>query len=91
MVATEQKDEAGSSGKPTKMGGLKKLLFTCSAEEVVEARFAAIGGVPVNDAAFCCLIDGRNQRGQFGRISFAAGSDSLLQSSQSRHDAPIAE
>ena len=61
-------------------------------QRFVQAGLSAIGGIPVDDAALGCFIDGRDHCPHIFRFRFGAGTgDAFLHLAQARQDTSIAQ
>ena len=69
----------------------KKLLLARSREHFVQARFASLRGVPMDDAAFGRLIDRGNKSTHVVRIGLGRAPRALLHAAQARDRAAIAK
>jgi hypothetical protein len=68
-----------------------RLFFARAGEQFVQARFAPLRGVAMNDAALGRFIDRRNESAHFVGIEFGRGTRPLLHAAETRDDAAIAE
>ena len=73
---------------PPRFGQDDETLF-CSRQRFVEPRFAANGGISVNDAVLCSFIDRRDNRADLIGRGRCRGMHLFLHRPQPRHNAAI--
>ena len=61
---------------------MREQLLLAGSESASQTRFAAIGGVTMNDAALGRLIDGRNQTRKLGAIDAFGRTGTFVQVAQ---------